>query len=116
MASLLQDMFSMHRADICIRMTISQWHTIRDIKDYISEIQVIQDDKAVAEKDIEVNHPLHYGGYHFYQQGYDDQEGKYTILRVTSDSGLFFVYTGYFLLCLGTCWHFWFNKLRTKGA
>jgi hypothetical protein len=89
---------------------------IRDIRDFVSELQVIRDNKVAAEKDIEVNHPLHYGGYHFYQQAYDDREGKYTILKVTSDSGLSFVYTGYILLCLGICWHFWIGKLRLKGT
>lgn len=89
---------------------------IRDIKDFISELQVIRDNKVVVEKDIEVNHPLHYGGYHFYQQAYDDNEGKYTVLKVTSDSGLSFVYTGYILLCLGICWHFWIGKLGSRGA
>ena len=87
-----------------------------DIKEYISELQVIKDNKVVAVKDVEVNHPLYYGGYHFYQQDYDHEEGRYTILKVTSDSGLYFVYAGYFLLCVGVCWHFWINKLRTKGT
>jgi hypothetical protein len=87
-----------------------------DIKEYISELQVIQNNKVVTEKDIEVNHPLHYGGYHFYQHSYDNLEGRYTILKVTSDSGLSFVYAGYFMLCVGVCWLFWINKLRTKDA
>ncbi|MBN2588891.1 MAG: cytochrome c biogenesis protein ResB [Sedimentisphaerales bacterium] len=87
-----------------------------DIKEYISELQVIQDNKVVAVKDIEVNHPLYYGGYHFYQQDYDHEEGRYTILKVTSNSGLYFVYAGYFMLCIGVCWHFWLKKLRSKGA
>ncbi len=87
-----------------------------DIKEYISELQVIKDNHVVAVKDIEVNHPLHYGGYHFYQHSYDNQKGTYTILKVTSDSGLFFLYAGYFMLCVGVCWLFWINKLRTKDA
>ncbi|MHC4557978.1 MAG: cytochrome c biogenesis protein ResB, partial [Planctomycetota bacterium] len=47
----------------------------RTISDYISELQIIEDDKVVAEKDIEVNHPLHFGGYHFYQSSYDAKAG-----------------------------------------
>ncbi len=86
-----------------------------DIKEYISELQVIKNDKVLAAKDIELNHPLHYGGYHFYQHFYDVQDGQYTILKVTSDSGLMFVYAGYFILCVGVCWLFWIKKLRTKG-
>jgi hypothetical protein len=86
----------------------------RVISEYISELQVIRDGEIVAEKDIQVNHSLHYGGYHFYQQDYDHQAGRYTILEVTSDSGLTSVYAGYLMLCIGLCWHFWINKLSGK--
>ena len=86
----------------------------RIISEYISELQVICDGRVVAEKDIQVNHPLHYGGYHFYQQDYDHQAGRYTILEVTSDSGLTSIYAGYLMLCIGLCWHFWINKLSGR--
>lgn len=87
----------------------------RVISEYISELQVVDNGKIVAEKDIQVNHPLHYGGYHFYQQDYDHQAGRYTILEVTSDSGLISVYVGYLMLCIGLFWHFWINKLSGRG-
>jgi hypothetical protein len=83
----------------------------RSISDYISDLQVIQDGKIVAEKDIEVNHPLHFGGYHFYQQSYDTETGQYTILRVVSDTGLRAVYFGFILLCVGVVLHFWLKKI-----
>jgi hypothetical protein len=86
----------------------------RVISDYISRIQVIQNDKVVAEKDVEVNHPLHFGGYHFYQHSYDTKAGQYTILLVTSDTGLSVVYTGYFVLCAGVCWRFWLRKIPSR--
>jgi hypothetical protein len=87
----------------------------RVISEYISELQVVRDNKVVVEKDIQVNHPLHYGGYHFYQQDYDHQNARYTVLMVTSDSGLVLVYIGYIMLCVGVCWHFWVNKLSGEG-
>ena len=87
----------------------------RVISEYTSELQVIRDGRVVAEKDIQVNHPLHYGGYHFYQLDYDHQAGRYTILEVTSDSGLTSIYAGYLMLCIGLCWHFWINKFSGKG-
>ncbi|GAH13017.1 unnamed protein product, partial [marine sediment metagenome] len=71
---------------------VSRGH--RMIRDYLSDIVVIENEKEVASKVIEVNHPLHYGGYHFYQHSYDSEAGKYTILLVTSDSGLYAVYGG----------------------
>jgi hypothetical protein len=82
----------------------------RVIREYVSELEVIRDDKVVAEKDIEVNHPLGFGGYHFYQDSYDSEAGQYTILRVVSDSGLNFVYAGYVMLGIGVFWHLWLRE------
>ncbi len=76
-------------------------------KDYISDIKVVQNDKVVASKAVEVNYPLHYGGYYFFQHSYDSQSHAYTILSVTSDNGFGIVFTGYFLLCGGLLLHCW---------
>ena len=70
-------------------------------KDFISDVSVIEDGKIVKKKAIEVNKPLYYGGYLFYQSSYDDEAGKYTVLNVVSDNGLFLVFGGYLLLALG---------------
>ena len=93
----------------------------RAISDYISELEVIdKEGNVVAKKDIEVNHPLHFGGYHFYQSSYDDKAGQYTVLQVVSDTGLYVVYTGYWMLCLGVIWHLWlrhiFSKFKAKST
>jgi len=80
----------------------------RMVRDYISELEIVKDGQVVAAKNIEVNHPLHYGGYHFYQHSYGaDKLGDYTVLMVVSDSGLNLVYGGYLLLGAGVFWHFW---------
>jgi hypothetical protein len=83
----------------------------RIIKDYISDVSVLIDGKEALKKAIEVNHPLHFGGYHFYQYSYDMQSGKYTILLVASDNGLYIVYGGFWLLCIGLLWQFWFRHI-----
>jgi hypothetical protein len=83
-------------------------------RDYISELQVVKDGKVLAEKNVEVNHPLHFGGYHFYQQSYDTDNELYTVLTVVSDSGLALVYAGYVLLCVGVFYHFWFKDIVEK--
>lgn len=91
------------------------------ISDFISALEVIKDGKVVLKKDIEVNKPLHYGGYHFYQSSYRTyQDGTFaTVLSVTSDSGLYVVYTGFIFLCFGIMYHFWirpiFKKRPTKN-
>jgi len=77
------------------------------IRDYFSELSVLEDGKQVAAKVIEVNDPLHWGGYHFYQADYDKQAGRYTVLSVTSDSGLLAVWIGFALLVAATFWRFW---------
>lgn len=78
------------------------------ISDYKSRLTVLDDaDGTLAEKVIEVNDPLHHGGYHFYQHSYDSHGGRYTILGVHSDAGLNVVYLGFALLCLGVTWLFW---------
>jgi hypothetical protein len=87
----------------------------RAVRDYVSELEVTVDGKVVAEKDIEVNHPLHFGGYHFYQSSYDDKAGQYTVLSVYSDTGLFVVYAGYWMLCLGVIWHLWLRHALARA-
>ena len=81
------------------------------IKDYKSALTVLQDKKPVKKQIIEVNKPLSYGGYSFYQSGYDQERGAYTVLSVTSSSGLLFVYLGYALLCVGVIWRCWLRHL-----
>ncbi|MDD5458709.1 MAG: cytochrome c biogenesis protein ResB [Phycisphaerae bacterium] len=81
------------------------------VRDYFSDVTVIKDGKEIVSKTIEVNHPLHYRGYHFYQHSYDSEAGKYTILSITSDSGLYVVYAGYWMLCIGVAWWFWLQHL-----
>jgi hypothetical protein len=90
----------------------------RMIRDYFSDVVVIEEGKEILSKTIEVNHPLHYGGYHFYQHSYDSEAGKYTILSVTSDSGLYLVYSGYWMLCIGVIWQLWLIHIAAyiKGA
>jgi hypothetical protein len=83
----------------------------RVIREYISEVQVIENDKVAIEKNIEVNHPLHFGGYHFYQHSYDADAGQYTVLMVVSDTGLNLVYYGYLMLCIGVFWHLWIKNV-----
>jgi hypothetical protein len=78
-----------------------------DIKAYKSAVTIIEDHQPVAEATIEVNRPLHWGGYHLYQYNYDHEDESFTVLRAVSDSGLWAVYLGLFLLVFGTFWRFW---------
>lgn len=86
----------------------------RTVRDYVSELEIVDDGDVRTAKSIEVNRPLHYGGYHFYQHSYgDDGHGEYTVLMVVSDSGLGLVYGGYAMLAAGVFWHFWGRRVLT---
>jgi hypothetical protein len=87
----------------------------RPIRDYISEVDVIKDGAIVAHKNIEVNRPLHFGGYFFTQHSYDEQAGQYTVLGVASDTGLSAVYVGYVALCIGLFRHLWVKAAAGKS-
>ena len=80
-------------------------------KDYFSDLTILEEGKEVLNATIEVNHPLHYKGYHFYQDSYGHDNGQYTILAVTSDSGLYTVYAGYWLICIGVIWQMWIRHI-----
>lgn len=84
------------------------------VRDYISSLAVIENNKTAVEKNVEVNHPLHYGGYYFYQYSYDTQAGQYSVFMVVSDTGLGLVYGGYVMLCAGVIWHFWLRDIFKK--
>ena len=79
------------------------------VKSFKSDVAVFGDSGTppLAEAVIEVNAPMHYGGYHFYQVDYDHHGEAYTILSVVSDSGLLAVWAGFFLVvagCFGRMW------------
>jgi len=81
------------------------------ISDFRSQLTVLENNQPKLTETIEVNHPLHYGGYHFYQHSYDNKQASYTILTVVSDAGLNLVYLGYLLLGVGVFVYFWFGPL-----
>ncbi|MFA5252240.1 MAG: cytochrome c biogenesis protein ResB [Phycisphaerae bacterium] len=91
-----------------------EYYAPESVRDYISDVQVVKDGSVVAEKSVEVNRPLHFGGYHFYQNSFDPEAHKYTVLSVVSDTGLNFVYAGYLALGIGVFWHFWLRHIFTK--
>jgi len=89
----------------------------RMVKDYISQIQVMAGGRVAAEKAVEVNRPLHFGGYAFYQSSYgQDPETRrfYTVLTVVCDCGLGLVYLGYGALVAGLAWHLWGGRLHLQ--
>jgi hypothetical protein len=78
------------------------------------KLSVIENNRTIVEKNVEVNHPLHYGGYYFYQHSYDTQNGQYSVLMVASDSGLTLTYAGYAALCVGVIRQSWLRNMFRK--
>ncbi len=85
------------------------------IKDYKSKLWIEDRGARVLAKTIEVNDPLFYGGYHFYQSDYDKDHLSYTVLQVVRDPGVPLVYIGFAMLCLGTVVDLYPRGWRTTG-
>lgn len=86
-----------------------------EVKDYKSILRVVENGETVLTKTIEVNDPLKYKGYVFYQSSYDPEGEKYTGLQVTRNPGLVIVYTGFIILCVGVVFIFYVKPfLRHK--
>jgi cytochrome c biogenesis protein ResB len=84
----------------------------RMIKDYKSTLEVIDGDQVVRQATIEVNKPLYYGGYHFYQSTFAYNEiGPVSGIQVTSARGVWTVFFGYAVIFAGLVVQFW-SKLR----
>ena len=84
-------------------------------RDYFSDIKVLENNKVVTSKKIEVNKPLHYGGYYFLQHEYGRRESNpYTVLNIVSDSGIGLVFGGYIFLCIGVFWQSWSKAFKSR--
>ena len=79
----------------------------RMVKDYKSHLAVLENERVVLRKTVEVNYPLHYGGYHIYQSSYGGEDQPYVGLMVRSDTGLYLVYAGFGLLVASVFWWGW---------
>jgi len=94
----------------------------RAVKDYASEVELLDGGKVVGGGTIRVNKPLHAGGYHFYQSACDEDCGGLTVLLVVSDRGLIPTAGGAVLLLagvFGACWvrpvWAWWSSRRSHG-
>ena len=94
------------------------------VRDYYSDLTVLDyEEKVQLRQQIEVNRPLHYRGYHFYQSSYGremvntsagEKMQEYTVVSVVSDSGLDIVFAGYLMLCCGVIWQCWLAPIFLK--
>lgn len=77
------------------------------IKQFESRIAVLEDGQERLERVINVNTPLTYKGYRFYQSGYDENNLNTSTLQVAKDPSVLVIYAGFLILMAGLTWAFW---------
>lgn len=79
------------------------------IKNYRSSLKFTSPKDAGTTATVEVNSPFKYGGYTFYQSGYNPEHLCWTSLQVVRDPGVPLVYTGFALMLGGLFLIFYLN-------
>jgi ABC-type transport system involved in cytochrome c biogenesis permease subunit len=89
---------------------------------YRSSVRLIDEPRGIdEEREIQMNEPLTYGKFTFYQSGFNELSGgeKISTLKVTYDPGRFLKYLGCLMICIGIALRYIMNsesykKLREK--
>ncbi len=71
------------------------------VRNYESTVSILKAGAVVHTQLVKVNHPLSWGGYHFYQSNYDPDNPRYSGLEVVRDPGLPLVNLAFWLLMYG---------------
>ncbi len=74
------------------------------VKCFKSRVEIVENGTPVKEGTIEVNRPLVYRGFAFYQSSYDPADPGRTELAVVRDPGVKVAYVGFALLAVGLTW------------
>jgi cytochrome c biogenesis protein ResB len=82
---------------------------VAPVKSFKSAVRLFNGEKPVREATVEVNRPMKYGGYTFYQTGYDPKDPTWTSLQVVRDPGVPLVYAGFAFLIAGLFTVFYLN-------
>lgn len=86
------------------------------VRGFSSDV-VVLDDGARWNARIEMNAPLRYKGYTFYQSSFDQSvDGETTVLSVVENQGRLFPYIGTFILALGLLLHLALIVKKRAGA
>jgi hypothetical protein len=87
-----------------------------EVKDYRSRLAILEGGRKVLEKTIEVNDPLSYNGFVFYQSNYRKEDPTYSGLQVVRDPGLPLVWAGFLMLCAGVIVIYYAKPRRPAAA
>lgn len=86
-------------------------------KKYSSDIRLFRSMDDYEDFHIEVNKPVKIEGWKIYQVGYDEKMGRWSqrsIIELVRDPWLPVVYTGIFMILIGSLYLLWMGKGRTK--
>jgi len=83
------------------------------VRRYQAELVVFGQAGFLARKTVEINKPMHCGGYHFYLV-HSDPTGREVVIMARSDSGLGIVYAGLALLLAGLIGRLWLGPIWRK--
>ena len=86
----------------------------RPPRDWRSHISVLEEGHVVQSAVVEVNEPLYYGGYSFFQSDADASRPDYSGLQVVRDPAWPLVAAGLWALLLGISWCFYVQPVMDR--
>ncbi len=90
----------------------------KEVKSYVSHVSAKQGTSELS-RAISVNDPLTFNGWTLYQVNFNPEDPTYSGLDAVYDPGVFWVFTGFGLICLGVFYMFYVEprlKRRTAAA
>lgn len=90
------------------------------VKQFNSKIEILKPvgdaaNQILSRAELSVNHPFKFGGYTFFQSGYDPDNPNFSSFQVSKDPGVPFVYAGFLILPLGLSISF-YGKKNKNGS
>jgi len=87
----------------------------KEVKAYVSHVTAAQGADRV-QRSIAVNDPFTHNGWTLYQVNYNPEDPTYSGLEAVYDPGVFWVFTGFALICLGVVYIFYIEPRVKKRA
>ena len=88
----------------------------KEVKAYISHVTAVKDGHGTSAR-IAVNDPMTFAGWTLYQVNYRPEDPTYSGLEAVYDPGVFWVFLGFTLICLGVFTMFYVEpRLRRRAS